>query len=72
MGRDSKKLTVYAEKKHREELAVYNAYSKLIADGYMPTMATAKVMAKYRISSVTVWAIRKRVEERLRGQEGQS
>lgn len=59
--------------KEREErdMAIYNEYNELMSvEGQSKTLVVAHLMKKYNVHSQgTIYVIRRRVEERLKGQE---
>lgn len=54
------------------DLAIYNEYNDLMSvKGQSKTVVMEHLMSKYGIHSIgTIYVIRRRVEERLNGQEG--
>lgn len=53
-------------------MAIYNEYNDLMSvKGQSKTLVAEHLMKKYGIHSIgTIYVIRRRVEERLNGQEG--
>lgn len=58
--------------REERDLAIYNEYNELMAvEGQSKTLVTEHLMKKYGIHSMgTIYVIRRRVEERLKREEG--
>ena len=67
-----KKTTDLQAERATRDLAIYNEYNALAAvEGQSKTQITKYLMEKYNIhSSGTIYAIRKKVEERMSGEGG--
>lgn len=67
-----KKTTDLQDERAARDLAIYNEYNALAAvKGQSKTQITKYLMEKYNIhSNGTIYAIRKKVEERLKGNGG--
>ncbi len=67
-----KKTTDLQDERAARDLAIYNEYNALAAvKGQSKTQITKYLMEKYNIhSNGTIYAIRKKVEERLNGNGG--
>lgn len=60
------KQTDFQIEKEARDNQIYTEYMSLVADGTASTVATQHLMKKYGIHSAsTLWAIRKRVEDKL-------
>lgn len=60
------------EERESRDLAIYNEYNELMSvKGQSKTLVTEHLMKKYNIHSQgTIYIIRRRVEQRLKEQEG--
>ncbi len=67
-----KKTTDLQDERNARDLAIYNEYNALAAiDGQSKTQINKFLMEKYNLhSNGTLYAIRKRVEERLKREGG--
>lgn len=67
-----KKTTDLQDERNARDLAIYNEYNTLAAiDGQSKTQINKFLMEKYNLhSNGTLYAIRKRVEERLKREGG--
>lgn len=66
------RFTDAEKERYNRDLAIYNEYNRLVAEGGRKTKINAFLMEKYNIKAEgTLYTIRKRVEERLKREEAQ-